>query len=157
MNAGNEKRKIEKIALIERQGFNLLSAKYIAEAGAVGLKQRLLTCNYDGLGDGADLERHIEALDLIYLQWNVGQYSAAKAGRLKGDIIGPGRQQWLGVFSAGAGNSQPYEVGRLLAERDLCADESCAGLVAYRAEDGAVGVRGPGHRCVGQRRQEAKV
>ena len=91
--------------------------------------------HFDGLGDAARSELHVEALDLIDGEPDVGVNGRLEPGRLAGDAVDAGGKQGEDIVAVGAGLRLASQAGLLIGDHDFDAGHHGAGGVAHRAGD----------------------
>ena len=142
----------------ERQAHDLLAVELRMNVTGVRLQQRGLGLHGDRLGEGPDLERHVDAGDRRRRDRDAVAVVLLESAQDHPDLVGAGLHVDEAVNALGAGGGLAGEVRVRVDERDRSAGDRRAAAVRHVAdqrpiEDLGAGRRGERHERRDQERQ----
>jgi len=113
------------VAAVERQRDDGLVLDDLADRRRFAFQDRRSARDIDRIGDGARLQREIQARDLFDLQRDVGLKDRLEAFFLHADMVTAGLQECDGVIAFAIGHRLARHPRRLIGHRNLRAGDDC--------------------------------
>ena len=133
----HDRHRVGDVALIHVQLVELVALGDGARDRRLGFEQRALGLHFDGIGDGADLHRHIDGQDVSDPEREVLPNHAFKALRFKSNRVRSGLQRLNAVDAVVVGDGCEVEIGLGLHDRDLNIRYGPPTGVIHSSRDGA--------------------
>ena len=132
---GYQRRQLQVVASVERQFLNAPVLDDRADGGGLGFERRRGSLHFHRLGNGADLEREIQAGYLVHLQLEVGAHFRLETGHGNPRRIDARRQSRGAVNARGIGLQYALKVRTQVSDGDGCAGHNGVRGVGNRPRD----------------------